>query len=58
MIKKEVINYKAWANKLIWRHLYDRDKPHPTALRMAYEVMGTDYRPYNPASKNNEMVDF
>lgn len=57
-VNREISDPKAWANKLIWQQLHDSAKPHPTALRMAYEVMGEDYVPHPPASSNNALVDF
>lgn len=57
-INREIANPKAWANKLIWRQLHDQEKPHPTALRMAQEVMGADFVPHDPGSVNNALVDF
>lgn len=51
-------DHKAWANRLIWRQIHDADKPHPTALRMAQEVMGEDYAPHKPVSNNDELVNF
>lgn len=56
--QKDPAGHKAWANKLIWRQLHDSAKPHPTALRMAQEVMGFDYVPHKPASNNDALVEF
>jgi len=57
-VLKEVIDHKAWANKILWRQLHDSNKPHPTALRMAQEVMGEDYVPHKPISNNDALVNF
>lgn len=57
-VNREISDPKAWANRLIWRQLHDSDKPHPTALRMAQEVMGEDYAPHKPVSNNDALVNF
>lgn len=57
-VNREITDSKAWANRLIWRQAHESVKPHPTALRMAQEVMGMDYVPHKPISNNDELVNF
>jgi hypothetical protein len=57
-VNREISNPKAWANRLIWRQTHDSVKPHPRALEMAIEVMGSDYVPHKPVSANDELVAF
>lgn len=57
-VNREISDPKAWANRLLWRQAHDSAKPHPTALRMAQDVMGMDYIPYKPISANDTLVNF
>ena len=49
---------KEWANKLIWRSLYDDKKPHQYALHLAKQVLGENYIPHKPVSNNEATVEF
>lgn len=50
--------HKSWANKLIWIDLHEDKKPLAYALKIAHEVMGSDYVPHKPISNNDGIVDF